>query len=123
MEGVSQEAITLAGHMKLNKLIVLFDDNSVTIDGGTQLSDSTDQCKRFEAAGWATKRIDGHNTEQIHEALGWAQEQEKPVMIACKTIIGYGAPNRGGTAKAHGEALGDEVTVAKFLRFQVGESF
>ena len=110
MEGVSQEAITLAGHMKLNKLIVLFDDNAVTIDGSTDLSDNTDQCKRFEAAGWATKKIDGHNTEEIYEALEWAQKQDKPVMVACKTIIGYGAPTLAGTGKAHGGPYGaDEV--------------
>ena len=108
MEGVSHEAITLAGHMKLNKLIVLFDDNAVTIDGSTELSDSTDQCKRFEAAGWATKRIDGHKTEEIYEALEWAQAQDKPVMIACKTIIGYGAPTIAGTGKAHGGPYGEE---------------
>ncbi|WP_350210389.1 transketolase [Henriciella sp.] len=108
MEGVSQEAITLAGHMKLNKLIVLFDDNEVTIDGSTELSDSTDQCKRFEAAGWVTKRIDGHKTEDIYDALAWAQEQDKPVMIACKTIIGYGAPTIAGTGKAHGGPYGAE---------------
>ncbi|MBK74978.1 MAG: transketolase [Henriciella sp.] len=110
MEGISQEAITLAGHMKLNKLVVLFDDNAVTIDGGTDLADSTDQCMRFEAAGWITRRIDGHNTEEIHEALSWAQSQDKPVMIACKTIIGYGAPTIAGTGKAHGGPYGaDEI--------------
>ena len=108
MEGVSQEAITLAGHMKLNKLIVLFDDNAVTIDGSTELSDNTDQCKRFEASGWATKRIDGHKTEEIYEALEWAKKQDKPVMIACKTIIGYGAPTIAGTGKAHGGPYGAE---------------
>ena len=110
MEGVSQEAITLAGHMKLNKLIVLFDDNSVTIDGSTELSDSTDQRRRFEAAGWATKAIDGHNTREIYGALEWAQRQDKPAMIACKTIIGYGAPTIAGTGKAHGGPYGaDEI--------------
>ena len=108
MEGVSQEAITLAGHMKLNKLIVLFDDNSVTIDGGTDLSDSTDQLKRFEAAGWAVKAIDGHNTREIYGALEWAQRQDKPAMVACKTIIGYGAPTIAGTGKAHGGPYGAE---------------
>ncbi|GGB72757.1 transketolase [Henriciella pelagia] len=110
MEGVSQEAITLAGHLKLNKLIVLFDDNSVTIDGSTDLSDGTDQLKRFEAAGWATKAIDGHNTREIYGALEWAQRQDKPAMIACKTIIGYGAPTIAGTGKAHGGPYGaDEI--------------
>ncbi|WP_084399432.1 transketolase [Henriciella aquimarina] len=108
MEGISQEAITLAGHLNLNKLIVLFDDNTVTIDGSTELSDSTDQCKRFEAAGWATKKIDGHNTEEIYEALEWAQKQDKPAMVACKTIIGYGAPTIAGTGKAHGGPYGEE---------------
>jgi len=88
----------------------LFDDNSVTIDGSTDLSDNTDQCKRFEAAGWATKKIDGHNTEEIYKALEWAQKQDKPVMVACKTIIGYGAPTLAGTGKAHGGPYGaDEV--------------
>jgi transketolase len=110
MEGVSQEAITLAGHLKLNKLIVLFDDNSVTIDGSTDLSDGTDQLKRFEAAGWATKAIDGHNTREIYGALEWAQRQDRPAMIACKTIIGYGAPTIAGTGKAHGGPYGaDEI--------------
>ena len=108
MEGISQEAITLAGHMKLNKLTVLFDDNAVTIDGSTELADSTDQCARFEAAGWATRRIDGHKTEEIYDALKWAQEQDRPVMIACRTIIGYGAPTIAGTGKAHGGPYGEE---------------
>ena len=108
MEGVSQEAITLAGHLKLNKLTVLFDDNAVTIDGSTDLADNTDQCARFEASGWATKRIDGHKTEEIYEALEWAKAQDKPVMIACKTIIGYGAPTIAGTGKAHGGPYGAE---------------
>ncbi len=106
MEGVSQEAITLAGHMRLSKLIVLFDDNAVTIDGGTALSDSTDQCKRFEAAGWATRAIDGHDADEIEAALGWAKTQGRPVMIACKTRIGYGAPTIEGTGKAHGGPYG-----------------
>ncbi|MEL6829009.1 MAG: transketolase [Pseudomonadota bacterium] len=110
MEGISQEAITLAGHMKLNNLIVLFDDNAVTIDGGTDLADSTDQNARFEASGWVTKRIDGHNTDEIEAALAWAQSADKPVMIACKTRIGYGAPTIEGTGKAHGGPYGaDEV--------------
>ncbi|MEO0465266.1 MAG: transketolase [Pseudomonadota bacterium] len=110
MEGISQEAITLAGHLKLNKLIVLFDDNAVTIDGGTDLADSTDQNARFEASGWATRRIDGHDEAEIEAALVWAKQQDKPVMIACKTIIGYGAPTIAGTGKAHGGPYGaDEI--------------
>lgn len=110
MEGVSQEAITLAGHLKLNKLIVLFDDNEVTIDGGTGLADSTDQIKRFEASGWATASIDGHDPAAIDQALEWAKTSDRPVMIACKTRIGYGAPTIEGTGKAHGGPYGaDEI--------------
>ncbi len=110
MEGVSQEAITLAGHLNLSNLIVLFDDNAVTIDGGTALSDSTDQCARFEASGWITRRIDGHDPEAIDSALQWAQDARQPVMIACKTRIGFGAPTLEGTGKAHGGPYGaDEV--------------
>ena len=108
MEGISQEAITLAGHMKLKNLIVLFDDNAVTIDGGTDLADTTDQNARFEASGWVTKRIDGHNVEEIEAALAWAQSADRPVMIACKTRIGYGAPTIEGTGKAHGGPYGEE---------------
>jgi transketolase len=110
MEGVSQEAITLAGHLKLSRLIVLFDDNAVTIDGGTDLSDSTDQLKRFEASGWATAAIDGHDTTAVDQALEWARSSDKPVLIACKTRIGYGAPTIEGTGKAHGGPYGaDEI--------------
>lgn len=108
MEGVSQEAITLAGHLKLNKLIVLFDDNAVTIDGGTDMADATDQCARFEASGWVTKSVDGHDPAAVDAALTWGKTQDKPVMIACKTIIGYGAPTIAGTGKAHGGPYGTE---------------
>ncbi len=107
MEGVSQEAITLAGHMKLSNLIVLFDDNAVTIDGGTDMADNTDQCARFEASDWATKRVDGHDPADVEAALAWAQTQDKPVMLAVKTIIGYGA-KRAGTGPAHGGPYGEE---------------
>jgi len=106
MEGVSQEAITLAGHMKLNRLIVLFDDNAVTIDGSTALSDSTDQEARFQASGWVTRAVDGHDPEAVDAALDWAKQQDRPVMLACKTIIGFGAPNIAGTGKAHGGPYG-----------------
>ncbi|MCI4644949.1 MAG: transketolase [Hyphomonadaceae bacterium] len=110
MEGISQEAITLAGHMQLSKLIVLFDDNAVTIDGSIDLADETDQCARFEASGWVTRKIDGHDPAAIDEALSWAKTQDKPVMIACKTRIGYGAPTIEGTGKAHGGPYGaDEI--------------
>jgi transketolase len=107
MEGISQEAITLAGHLKLSNLIVLFDDNAVTIDGGTDMADSTDQCMRFEASGWVTKKVDGHDAADVEAALAWAQDQDKPVMLAVKTIIGYGA-KRAGTGSAHGGPYGEE---------------
>jgi transketolase len=106
MEGVSHEAGALAGHLKLNKLIVLFDDNNISIDGGTALSTSEDPLKRFAGYGWATKRIDGHDFAALAAALAFAQKSAKPVMIACKTIIGLGAPSKAGTAGSHGSALG-----------------
>src|ERR1700754_2686657 len=108
MEGVSQEAIALAGHWKLNKLIVLYDDNGISIDGPTSLSDGVDQVKRFKSAGWAAELIDGQDQQAIAAAIAKAQKSSKPTMIACKTTIGYGAPTRAGTNKAHGEALGAE---------------
>ena len=108
MEGVSQEAIGLAGHWRLNKLIVLYDDNGISIDGPTSISDSVDQVKRFKSAGWAAELIDGHDQTAIAAAIARAQKSNKPSLIACKTTIGYGAPNKAGTAKAHGEALGAE---------------
>jgi transketolase len=108
MEGVSQEAIALAGHWKLNKLIVLYDDNGISIDGPTTLSDSVDQVKRFKSAGWASELIDGQDQQAVAVAIAKAQKSNKPTMIACKTTIGFGAPTRAGTNKAHGEALGAE---------------
>src|SRR6187455_2043761 len=108
MEGISQEAIALAGHLKLNKLIVLFDDNGISIDGPLSLSDSVDQVKRFEAAGWAATRIDGHDPAAIATALEEAQNSDKPTMIACRTTIGFGAPTKAGKASSHGSALGAE---------------
>jgi transketolase len=114
MEGVSQEAIALAGHWKLNKLIVLYDDNGISIDGPTSLADSVDQVKRFKSAGWAAELIDGQDQKAIAAAITRAQKSNKPTLIACKTTIGYGAPNKAGTAKVHGEALGaDELKAAK----------
>jgi transketolase len=114
MEGVSQEAIALAGVWKLNKLIVLYDDNGISIDGPTSLADSVDQVKRFKSAGWAAELIDGQDQAAITAAITRAQKSSKPSMIACKTTIGYGAPTKAGTAKAHGEALGaDELKGAK----------
>lgn len=108
MEGISQEAITLAGHWKLNKLIVLFDDNHISIDGPTSLADSSDTGKRFESAGWAVQAIDGHDPEAVVRALEQAQKSDKPSLIACRTVIGYGAPKKAGTAGCHGSPLGEE---------------
>jgi len=114
MEGISHEAIALAGHLKLNKLIVLFDDNGISIDGALSLSDSTDQVKRFEACGWASWRIDGHDPQAIAAALQKAQKSDRPVMIACKTTIGYGAPTKAGKSSSHGSPLGaDEIKGAR----------
>jgi transketolase len=114
MEGVSQEAIAMAGHWKLNKLIVLYDDNGISIDGPLSIADSVDQVKRFKSAGWQAELIDGQDQQAIAAAITRAQKSNKPSMIACKTTIGYGAPTRAGTAKAHGEALGaDELKGAK----------
>jgi transketolase len=110
MEGISHEAIDLAGHLGLSKLIVLFDDNRISIDGPTSLSTSMDQLKRFEAAGWSVRAVDGHDPEAVAQAIGYERGTAKPSFIACRTTIGYGAPTRAGTAKAHGEPLGhDEV--------------
>ena len=105
MEGISHEAIDMAGHLKLNKLIVLWDDNSITIDGATGLSTSTDQLKRFDAAGWSVCRVDGHNPAEIETAIANAQKSDKPSLIACRTIIGFGAPNKQGSEKTHGAPL------------------
>ncbi|MDF2763669.1 MAG: tkt [Rhodospirillales bacterium] len=106
MEGISHEAISLAGHLKLHKLIVLFDDNSITIDGPTSLSVSDDQVARFKAAGWATARVDGHDPEAVAKAIEAARKSDRPSLIACRTVIGYGAPTKAGTAGVHGAALG-----------------
>jgi transketolase len=108
MEGVSQEAIALAGHLKLERLIVLYDDNGVSIDGPLSLSDSVDQTERLKSAGWNAVRVDGHNYAEIAGAIEKAQNTDRPTFIACKTTIGYGAPNKAGKSKAHGEPLGPE---------------
>jgi len=114
MEGVSQEAIAMAGHWRLNKLIVLYDDNGISIDGPTSLADSVDQVKRFKSAGWQAELIDGQDAAAIAAAIARAQKSNKPSLIACRTTIGYGAPTKAGTNKAHGEALGaDELKGAK----------
>jgi transketolase len=108
MEGISQEACSLAGHLKLNRLIVLWDDNHITIDGAISLSDSTDTLERFDAMGWKTLSCDGHDAGDIAAALDAAETSDRPVLIACRTTIGYGLPTRAGTSKAHGEAPGAE---------------
>ena len=108
MEGISQEAIALAGHLKLNKLIVIWDDNDITIDGAVSLSDSTDQHARFKASGWNTLSVDGHDQDAIEKAILEAQKSDKPTMIAAKTVIGFGAPTKAGTSSAHGAPLGEE---------------
>ena len=108
MEGISQESIAIAGHLKLNRLIVLWDDNGISIDGPLSVSDSIDQLKRFESAGWAAVRVDGHDQNAILAAIETAKAADRPTLIACRTIIGYGAPKRAGTSKSHGEPLGAE---------------
>ncbi len=108
MEGVSHEAIALAGHLKLNKLIVLLDDNGISIDGPLSLSDNVDQVKRFEACGWNASRIDGHDPQAIASAIARAQESDRPTLIACKTKIGFGAPTKQGKSSSHGSPLGAE---------------
>jgi transketolase len=112
MEGISQEAIALAGHLKLNKLTLLWDDNNITIDGNVSVSDSTDQHARFKACNWNTMSVDGHDQAAIAAALEAAEKSDKPTMIACKTVIGFGAPNKAGTNKVHGAPLGAEEIAA-----------
>ncbi|MGE0665198.1 MAG: transketolase [Sphingomonadales bacterium] len=114
MEGISQEAISLAGHLNLSKLIVLWDDNKITIDGPVDLSSSEDQAARFRAAGWNTLAVDGHDQNAVAQAIRTAKSSDRPTMIACRTLIGYGAPNMQGTSAVHGSALGDrEVAAAR----------
>jgi transketolase len=112
MEGISQEAIALAGHMKLKKLIAFHDDNHISIDGPLSLADSVDQVERFKSAGWAASRVDGHDPAAISAAIETAKKSDRPSLIACRTTIGFGAPNKGGTEKAHGSALGAEEIAA-----------
>jgi transketolase len=114
MEGISHEAISLAGHLRLNKLIVLFDDNAISIDGPTSLAVSDDQLKRCAASGWATQAIDGHDPAAIAAAIEQAQKSDRPSLIACRTTIAYGAPTKAGTAAAHGAPLGaQEIAAAR----------
>ncbi len=114
MEGLSHEAISLAGHLQLGKLVILFDDNEISIDGSTSLSCSDDQLARFAASGWSVRRIDGHNAEAIANAIEEERATTKPSLIACRTIIGFGSPARQGTEKIHGAPLGsDEVAATR----------
>jgi transketolase len=106
MEGISHEALSLAGHLRLSKLIVFWDDNSISIDGPTELAVSDDQVLRFRAHGWAAERIDGHDTDAIAAAIERAHRSDRPSLIACRTVIAFGAPTKAGTAAAHGAALG-----------------
>jgi transketolase len=112
MEGVSHEAIDLAGHLRLGKLVVLWDDNSISIDGPTSLATSTDQAARFRASGWHVQQISGHDFKQIAEALARAKNDPRPSMIACRTLIGYGAPGKQGKESVHGAPLGSEQIAA-----------
>ncbi|AVP87667.1 tktA tktB transketolase [Candidatus Phycorickettsia trachydisci] len=120
MEGISYEAASIAGHLKLNNLIVLFDSNSITIDGPTSLAISENQLFKFQGLGWSTLCIDGHNLEEIDDALNWAQKSERPVFIECKTTIGYGAGDKAASCKSHGAPLGkkDLDELKKFLNWE-----
>jgi transketolase len=112
MEGVSHEAAAIAGHLCLNRLTVLYDDNHISIDGDTALAYSDDVLKRFSAYGWTARRIDGHDPQQVNAALSFAMRSKKPTLIACRTIIGLGAPTKAGTAATHGSPLGTQEAAA-----------
>ncbi|ARE41639.1 Transketolase [Rhodovulum sp. P5] len=112
MEGISHEAIDMAGHWSLGRMIVLWDDNKITIDGSTELSTSTDQLARFSAAKWHVQEVDGHDREAVAAAIEVARNDPRPSLIACKTVIGQGAPNKAGSHKVHGAPLGDEEIAA-----------
>ena len=107
MEGISQEAISIAGHLKLNKLVALYDDNEISIDGPTNLTCSDDQKQRFEASNWNTINVDGHNYQSIEKGILQSLKSNKPTLIICKTKIGFGSPNKSGKESSHGSPLGE----------------
>jgi len=119
MEGISHEAIDFAGHLALKRLIVLWDGNRISIDGPTALSTSTDQLTRFQACGWQVESVDGHEPEQVAAALARAKSADRPSLIACRTVIGYGAPNKEGSETAHGAPLGQAEVDAARIRLRI----